>query len=136
MKQNLCSNFFSLNLYILNYFYHFQPFLYYKNLARINLGISVSLVSVASVNKSNMIVLSPHKNALWLNPVIQNAIKVPINYCGHWDLSFYRWLILVILLAMDWKTKFRTHSVSFIKINFIRQTRAKGNSLNKGEGKA
>ena len=28
-------------LYILNYFYHFQPFLYYKNLVRINLGIRI-----------------------------------------------------------------------------------------------
>ena len=27
--------------YILNYFYHFQPFLYYKNLVRINLGIRI-----------------------------------------------------------------------------------------------
>ena len=28
-------------LYILNYFYHFQPFLYYKNLVRFNLGIRI-----------------------------------------------------------------------------------------------
>ena len=36
--------FFSLNLiflYILNDFYYFQPFLYYKNLVRINLGIRI-----------------------------------------------------------------------------------------------
>ena len=41
---NFFLKFFSLNLiflYILNYFHHFQPFLCYKNLVRINLGIRI-----------------------------------------------------------------------------------------------
>ena len=45
--------FFSLNLillYILNYFYHFQPFLYYKNLVRINLGIRIKNPSVPQIS--------------------------------------------------------------------------------------